>query len=123
MRADAAAAVRLTHSALRDGLGVHSAGGVELDREADAIAAQPSLAPAASVQPQNLAYVIYTSGSTGTPQGVAVTYQHLLGLVAATVGLFRVITPYGWALFHFLSCVFCVCGGWGSRHVRGGVSV
>src|SRR5258706_3137323 len=73
MLADAGAAVLLTHSALRDRLGVHSARVVELDREADAIAAQPSLAPAASVQPQNLAYVIYTSGSTGTPKGVAVT--------------------------------------------------
>src|SRR6266478_2972358 len=83
MLADAGAAVLLTHSALRDRLGVHSARVVELDREADAIAAQPSLAPAASVQPQNLAYVIYTSGSTGTPKGVAVTHGGLSSLAIA----------------------------------------
>jgi len=51
MLADAGAAVLLTHSALRDRLGVHSARVVELEREADATAPQPSLAPAASVQP------------------------------------------------------------------------
>src|SRR5467141_1937222 len=81
MLADAGAAVLLTHSALRDRLGVHSARVVELDREADAIAAQPSLAPAASVQPQNLAYVIYTSGSTGTPKGVAVEHTSLVNKI------------------------------------------
>src|SRR5258708_25818647 len=81
MLADAGAAVLLTHSALRDRLGVHSARVVELDREAEAIAAQPSLAPAASVQPQNLAYVIYTSGSTGTPKGVAVEHTNLVNKI------------------------------------------
>src|SRR5258706_4032183 len=90
MLADAGAAVLLTHSALRDRLGVHSARVVELDREADAIAAQPSLAPAASVQPQNLAYVIYTSGSTGTPKGVAVTHGGLSSLAIAQIDRFAI---------------------------------
>src|SRR6266446_3867792 len=89
-RADAGAAVLITRSALRDRLGVHSARVVELDREADAIAAQPSLAPAASVQPQNLAYVIYTSGSTGTPKGVAVTHGGLSSLAIAQIDRFAI---------------------------------
>src|SRR5260370_4389659 len=93
MLADAGAAVLLTHSALRDRLGVHSARVVELDREADAIAAQPSLAPAASVQPQNLAYVIYTSGSTGTPKGVAVTHGGLASLSITPIGQVAVPSP------------------------------
>src|SRR5207237_8217780 len=84
MLADAGAAVRITHSGLRDRLGGHAARVVELDSEAAAIAAQPSSAPASAVRPQNLAYVIYTSGSTGTPKGVAVTHQNVVRLFGAT---------------------------------------
>src|SRR3989475_9168765 len=111
--ADAGAAVLLTHSALRARLGVHSARVVELDREADAIAAQPSLAAAASVQPQNLAYVIYTSGSTGTPKGVAIAHQNVVRLFGATEHLFRFDAHDVWTLFHSFAFDFSVWEIWG----------
>src|SRR5207249_10679824 len=90
MLADAGAAVLITHSGLRDRLGGHAAGVVELDSEAAAIAAQPSSAPASAVRPQNLAYVIYTSGSTGTPKGVAVTHGGIPHLAAAQIDRFAI---------------------------------
>src|SRR5438309_7599847 len=103
MLADAGAAVLITHSALRDRLGVQAARVLELDREADAIAAQPSLAPAGSVRPQNLAYVIYTSGSTGTPKGVAVEHCHLLASNAARRLFYAELEPQRFLLLSSIS--------------------
>src|SRR5262245_9580678 len=113
MLADAGAAVVITHSALRDRLGVHAARVIELDRAAAAIAAAPSSAPTPAVQPQNLAYVIYTSGSTGTPKGVAVTHQNVVRLFGATEDLFRFNAHDVWTLFHSLAFDFSVWEIWG----------
>jgi amino acid adenylation domain-containing protein len=43
-----------------------------------------TMAPIASIGPDNLAYVIYTSGSTGRPKGVAVTQRSVVHLVTRT---------------------------------------
>ncbi len=48
-----------------------------LDRDREALCAEPATAPAAAVTPDHLVYVIYTSGSTGTPKGVAVSHGNL----------------------------------------------
>src|SRR5262245_64267829 len=89
MLGDAGARLLITSSALRDRLRQQGARCIELDAEAGAIAAQPTSAPASSLQPHNLAYVIYTSGSTGTPKGVAVTHQNVVRLFGATEQLFH----------------------------------
>src|SRR6266511_1444858 len=69
MLQDAGAPLLVTTSALGDRLPRPGARVIELDAEAEAIAAQPTRAPATRLEPHNLAYVIYTSGSTGTPKG------------------------------------------------------
>src|SRR5262249_30359085 len=81
MLADSGAQPLLTTSGL--GLSQPGARVIELDREAGAIAAQPSCAPAVTLKAHNLAYVIYTSGSTGTPKGVGVEHRHILASDAA----------------------------------------
>ncbi|GFJ77856.1 hypothetical protein Phou_020360 [Phytohabitans houttuyneae] len=54
------------------------------------IAAQPSTAPAVTLNPAGLAYVIYTSGSTGTPKGVAVPHRGAINLAVAQIAHFQV---------------------------------
>ena len=92
MLEDAGAALVITSAALGDRLGGHGARRLELDAQAGALAAQPTHAPAITLQAQNLAYVIYTSGSTGTPKGVAVTHGNVMRLSARDRCLLRLRT-------------------------------
>ncbi|MFG2823372.1 amino acid adenylation domain-containing protein [Kitasatospora sp. NPDC048365] len=55
---------------------------VDLDRDAEAIAAHPATTPAVERDLDTLAYAIFTSGSTGRPKGVAVTHRGLANHVA-----------------------------------------
>ena len=71
MLKDAGAPVLVTHSALAARLPSPQVRSVLVDADAAAIAAQPTSAPALTLDPHHPAYVIYTSGSTGTPKGVA----------------------------------------------------
>ncbi|HEY0736592.1 MAG TPA: amino acid adenylation domain-containing protein, partial [Herpetosiphonaceae bacterium] len=71
MIADADLALVLTQRALLAVLPPVDAPLVVLDRDAEAIAATPSL-PSVARDPAQLAYVLYTSGSTGRPKGVQV---------------------------------------------------
>jgi amino acid adenylation domain-containing protein len=48
-----------------------------LDRDADALAKEPTGNPEHTNAPENTVYVIYTSGSTGVPKGVAVSHSNL----------------------------------------------
>jgi natural product biosynthesis luciferase-like monooxygenase protein len=59
---------------------------VDLDREAEAIAARPAGRPAAAVGGADLAYLIYTSGSTGRPKGVMVEHRHVMAFFAGMDG-------------------------------------
>src|SRR5262245_12085095 len=114
MLGDAGARLLITSSALRDRLRQQGARCIELDAEAGAIAAQPTSAPASSLQPHNLAYVIYTSGSTGTPKGVAVTHQNVVRLFGATEELFHFDAQDVWTFFHSFAFDFSVWEIWGA---------
>ncbi|HEX6862965.1 MAG TPA: amino acid adenylation domain-containing protein, partial [Thermoanaerobaculia bacterium] len=52
-----------------------------LDRDREALAAEPPSAPDAGATAGNLVYVLYTSGSTGQPKGVAVPHRAVARLV------------------------------------------
>jgi amino acid adenylation domain-containing protein len=54
---------------------------IDIEKQADVLAQQPTHAPAATTSGQNLAYVIYTSGSDGQPKGVQITHDSLLNLI------------------------------------------
>ena len=59
---------------------------VDVDRDAQAIAAEPAsrLSRAESgVQPSNLCYLIYTSGTTGKPKGVMAEHHHVVRFALA----------------------------------------
>src|SRR5262249_42405290 len=112
MLADAAAAVLLTQSGLRERLDAPGVRRLELDGEA-AIAAHPKSGPARPVGPHNPAYVIYTSGSTGTPKGRAITHQNVVRLFGATEHLFHLDAHDVWTLFHSFAFDFSVWEIWG----------
>lgn len=78
MLTDAEVPVVLTRSEYHDRMGSFTSGSlVELDTDADLIAAEPAGAPDRTDDPDLLAYVIYTSGSTGKPKGVQITHGGL----------------------------------------------
>jgi len=65
---------------------------LDVNKQADQIAACPSSAFPCPISGDNLAYVIYTSGSTGQPKGVEVTHAGLANLVSWHCRAFQV-TP------------------------------
>ncbi|HPG24873.1 MAG TPA: LLM class flavin-dependent oxidoreductase, partial [Myxococcota bacterium] len=73
---DSRASVVLSHGAAGTPPAVGAAQVVDLDRDAEAIAARSATRPATTVRPDSLAYVIYTSGSTGKPKGVMVEHRN-----------------------------------------------
>jgi amino acid adenylation domain-containing protein len=90
---DSAMRVLVTDSALERELAFEVAQVVCVDREQEALRAEPADAlpfDADSATPESPAYVIYTSGSTGKPKGVLVPHRavvSLLGSVAKRPGL------------------------------------
>jgi amino acid adenylation domain-containing protein/FkbM family methyltransferase len=77
---DAQALVIVTESALVDRL-PKEVPLLLLDREADAIAAQPDTDPETGVTGNDIVYILYTSGSTGRPKGVCMEHRSLTNLV------------------------------------------
>ncbi len=82
MLSDAGARVLVTGSAYAGELRDAAATVVDVEGEADAIAAQESAGLDVTVDPESTAYVIFTSGSTGRPKGVAVSHRGLANHVA-----------------------------------------
>ncbi|HEX8616450.1 MAG TPA: amino acid adenylation domain-containing protein, partial [Thermoanaerobaculia bacterium] len=103
----------VTHSAhaplLRDAPAL-----VLLDRDRDAIAAQPHHAPGTGVEAAQAAYVIYTSGSTGVPKGVVVTHANVMRLMASTEAIYGFDERDVWTLFHSYAFDFSVWEIWGA---------
>ena len=61
---------------------------IDLDTEAEGIAALPSERPEVPESCERLAYVLFTSGSTGRPQGIGVTHRSMAHLHAALDAVF-----------------------------------
>ncbi|MFG2728474.1 amino acid adenylation domain-containing protein [Streptomyces canus] len=55
---------------------------VLLDRDADALAPQPSHNPGRVASPDHLCYIIHTSGSTGAPKPIALRHRGVLNNIA-----------------------------------------
>jgi len=86
---DAAVAVLLTQARLLAGAPVRSVVPVVcVDRDAEAIAAEPAEAPEPAVTSENLAYVIYTSGTTGRPKGVAMHHRGVVNYIHWGIGFY-----------------------------------
>ncbi|HVG44159.1 MAG TPA: amino acid adenylation domain-containing protein, partial [Longimicrobium sp.] len=113
MLEDSGVPIVLTTSALRGRLPAGTAI-LCLQCDADAIAAEPSDAPAIDISPASLAYVIYTSGSTGKPKGVQVTHTNVVRLFAATDAWFGFGADDVWTLFHSYAFDFSVWEMWGA---------
>ncbi len=90
MMEDCGARVLLTQERFLSVLPDVGATAVCVDRDRDAIAAQPADAPQSGVVPQNLAYLIYTSGSTGTPKAIALAHRGVANNLADLNTRFRV---------------------------------
>ncbi|HLL46626.1 MAG TPA: amino acid adenylation domain-containing protein, partial [Longimicrobiaceae bacterium] len=112
--ADSGARVLLTRTPLLERLPGHTAAVLCLDRDAEAIAAQPSDAPEVEVAPEGAAYVIYTSGSTGKPKGCVVEHRQVARLFAATEPWFGFGEADVWTLFHSAAFDFSVWEMWGA---------
>jgi amino acid adenylation domain-containing protein len=83
MMADSKASALITERGVLGRLPDFDGPVILLDRDRDALEAQPTRNPDAGAKPNHLAYVIYTSGSTGTPKGVAVEHHSLTNLLRA----------------------------------------
>ena len=81
MLRDAGASIVLTHTDLRERLGLPATHTLLLDAPADDAPPAANPAPRCAVGPDDLAYVMFTSGSTGSPKGVAVPHRAVLRLV------------------------------------------
>ncbi|RKH75115.1 amino acid adenylation domain-containing protein, partial [Corallococcus sp. AB032C] len=82
MLEDSGAQVLLTQEILRDRFPEpHRTSALCLDAERDAIASEPTDAPASGVTSRHLAYLLYTSGSTGLPKGTLVEHRSVANLV------------------------------------------
>ncbi|HEU4882537.1 MAG TPA: condensation domain-containing protein, partial [Longimicrobium sp.] len=80
MLEDAAVSLVITESSLADRL-PEGAATLLLDRERDAIAAEPDTPFESGVAPENLSHVIFTSGSTGRPKGVMIRHSSTVVLL------------------------------------------
>ncbi len=122
MLADAAAPVLVLHAETRTQLELPGdIAVVDLDRDADQLAAAPDAVPVSGVAPDHLAYIIYTSGSTGRPKGTTLSHRAMMNLIRwhhATLltgarGLFFASLSFD-VSFHDL---FAVLGSGGQLHI------
>lgn len=115
---DARPSIVLTCAETRSQLPDHDALVIDLDAEAEALAALPATDPGVPGDLDRLAYVIHTSGSSGRPKGVLVPHRGVANLFAATAD-FRFDHTDVWTLFHSYAFDFSVWEMWGPL-VHGG---
>ncbi|MFI6894732.1 amino acid adenylation domain-containing protein [Streptomyces sp. NPDC050256] len=115
---DARPSIVLTCAETRSRLPAHDALVIDLDAEAETIAALPATDPGVPGDLDRLAYVIHTSGSSGRPKGVLVPHRGVANLFAAAAD-FRFDHTDVWTLFHSYAFDFSVWEMWGPL-VHGG---
>jgi len=81
MLEDSQVPVLITREAINQQLPRNGWQVVDIEKQAEMLAQQPTSAPAPGISGQNLAYVIYTSGSDGQPKGAQITHDSLLNLI------------------------------------------
>jgi amino acid adenylation domain-containing protein/non-ribosomal peptide synthase protein (TIGR01720 family) len=87
---------------------------LDLDADAAAIAAQPTVPLGLEVPAAAPAYVIYTSGSTGSPKGCVVSHGNVAHLFAGSAASFGFGPADTWTLFHSFAFDFSVWELWGA---------
>ncbi len=90
MLQDSGASVLLSREHLAEALPERPATVLHLEKLEAELSAQPTLAPAVEVAPENLAYIIYTSGSTGRPKGTLLVHRGLCNTALASALRFGV---------------------------------
>ncbi|MFE9855362.1 amino acid adenylation domain-containing protein [Streptomyces sp. NPDC005780] len=115
---DARPSIVLTCAETRSRLPAHDALVIDLDAEAETLAALPATDPGVPGDLDRLAYVIHTSGSSGRPKGVLVPHRGVANLFAAAAD-FRFDHTDVWTLFHSYAFDFSVWEMWGPL-VHGG---
>lgn len=96
---------------------------VDLERDREMLAAEPTDNPQSITTAENLVYVIYTSGSTGVPKGVAVRHRNLVNYTYAILQLLEVDRPLAFATVSTISadlgntCIFPSLVSGGCLHI------
>ncbi|MGO4778642.1 AMP-binding protein, partial [Lysobacter sp. 2RAB21] len=81
---------------------------IVLDRDREAVDAQPSSDPAPLNAPDDLLYVIYTSGSTGRPKGTLLSHRNVVRLMINDQLQFDFSERDVWSMFHSYAFDFTV---------------
>ena len=77
-------------------------GVLQVDKEREATAEQPTASLGARAKPDNMAYIIFTSGSTGRPKGTVlqhagvINYLHCLTTCACSVSCVQAHGAFVW---------------------------
>ncbi|MEV7601138.1 amino acid adenylation domain-containing protein, partial [Kitasatospora sp. NPDC089797] len=119
MLQDSGARLLVTHHDLHRHLPADDIQVIDLDRDAEAVAAHPATAPQSDATATDLAYVIYTSGSTGRPKGVAIEHRTVLHLMANSQPLYGFGPDDVWTVFHSYAFDFSVWELWGALTTGG----
>ena len=113
---DADTSVLVTHDAVGEAVPPFAGTVVNLDRDAEAIAARPDHVPETGVSTSDIAYLIYTSGSTGQPKGVRVTHANVVRLVAGAATRMAFSAADTWSVFHSYAFDVSVFEMWGALY-------
>ncbi|MCI4066743.1 amino acid adenylation domain-containing protein [Micromonospora sp. R77] len=112
--ADADVAALVTHDAVADSVPDFAGTVVNLDTDAEAIAARPATPPDDGPAPDDVAYLIYTSGSTGHPKGVLVSHANVARLVAGAGTRMEFTADDAWSMVHSYAFDVSVFEMWGA---------
>ncbi len=113
---DAQVAALVTHTPAAGSAPEFDGPVIHLDKDVEAIGAQPDSAPEVTPDAQDVAYLIYTSGSTGRPKGVLVSHANVLRLVAGAGTLFDFTADDAWSMFHSYAFDVSVFEMWGALY-------
>jgi amino acid adenylation domain-containing protein len=112
--ADADVTALVTHDAVADSAPEFAGTVINLDTDAETIAARPTTPPDDGPTPDDVAYLIYTSGSTGHPKGVLVSHANVARLVAGAGARMELTADDVWSMVHSYAFDVSVFEMWGA---------